>query len=95
MKATPRAGRSRVEGVVPDGAGAAWLACRVAAPAEGGKASAALRELVAKGLGVPVSSVEVAAGAASRWKRLRVAGDPAALAARLEALLEVGTDRGR
>ncbi len=91
VKATPKAGRARVDGVVVGAAGAAWLAVRLTEAAEAGKASTALCALPAKSLGVAPSAVELVTGARVRWKRLRVAGDPTALAARLEAL--AGTDR--
>ena len=86
IKASPRAGRSAIGGVVLDAAGAAWLAVRLAAPATDGRANAALLALLAKGLGVPASACSLAAGPASRWKRVRVAGDPEALAGRAAGL---------
>ena len=42
--------------------------------------------LLAKALGVPASACRIVAGASSRWKRVRVSGDPAALAERAAAL---------
>ena len=86
VKVTPRAGRNRVEGVVIDAAGAAWIVAKVSVPAEGGKANRAVLALLAEGLGVAATGLELVAGAGSRWKRVRVAGDPAHLASRAEAL---------
>ncbi len=64
---TPRSGRDEVAG---------WrgseLSVRVTAPAEGGKATAAVCRIVAKALGVPKSSVSVVRGATSRHKVLEV-----------------------
>lgn len=86
LKVTPRAGRDRVEGVVVDAAGAAWLAVKVAAPAEGGKANRAVLALLAERLGVPASVAELSAGANARWKRILVSGDAAELARRAATL---------
>jgi uncharacterized protein (TIGR00251 family) len=64
------------------------LKVRVTAPPVGGRANQAVLRLVAAALGVPTASVEVASGASSRRKRLRITGvdDPAALVARIHAL---------
>jgi uncharacterized protein YggU (UPF0235/DUF167 family) len=69
-----------------DADGRAWVAARVAAPPEGGKANKALVKLLAKRLAVAASAVTIVAGATRRRKRLRVDGDAAALAARAAAL---------
>jgi len=53
---------------------------------EGGRANDAVCALMAQALGVARSAVRVAVGATSREKRLRVVGDPATLATRLESL---------
>lgn len=93
VKVTPKAGRDRIEGVVVDAAGAAWLAVKVAAPAQGGKANRAVLALLAARLGVAASTLELVAGAGARWKRVAVAGDPAWLETRAEALLRArGSD---
>ena len=86
VKAQPRAGRTAVDGVVTDAAGKAWLAIKLAAPATDGRANAALLAALAKRLGVPASACSLVAGPGSRWKRVRVAGDPAALADRAAGL---------
>jgi len=44
LKVTPRAGRAAIEGAVVDAAGAAWLAVKVTAPPEDGRANAAVLE---------------------------------------------------
>ena len=88
VKVTARAGRDRIEGVVLDAAGVAWLSVKVAAPAEGGKANLAVAALLAKALGIPAAAVRLAGGARSRWKRFDVAGEPERLAARASALCD-------
>lgn len=88
LKVTPKAGRAACEGVVTDAAGNAWLAVKVTAPAEGGRANAAVCVLLAKTLAVPVSACTLFAGATARWKRITVAGDPDELEQRLAAHLQ-------
>jgi len=62
------------------------LRIAVSEPAEGGRANRAACAALAEALGVPASAVSLAAGAASREKRLQVRGDPVALVALLAAL---------
>jgi hypothetical protein len=83
VKVTPRARRARLGGTVIDAAGAAWLAVSVTEPAEAGRATRAAQRLVAARCHLPAGAVTLLSGAASRWKRLRVAGDAAMIAARL------------
>lgn len=95
VKVTPKAGRDGIEGVVTDAAGQTWLALKVTAPADSGKANRAVLALLAKVLDVPASRLTLTAGASARWKRIAVAGDPPSLAAAVEALLEPATSRPR
>ena len=81
VRLTPRGGRDAIEGVVETADGHAWLAARVSAVPEGGKANRALVKLLAKRLGVDPRDIEIVAGASSRQKRLRVAGLSAVAAA--------------
>jgi uncharacterized protein (TIGR00251 family) len=66
---TPKAGRDEVAG---------WrggeLSVRVTAAPEGGKANAAVCELLGKSLGVPKSAVRVVRGESSRHKQVEVDG---------------------
>lgn len=66
---TPRSGRDEVVG---------WrgsrLVLRVTAPAEGGKANAAVRDLLAISLRVPKGSVRVLRGKTSRYKYVELEG---------------------
>src|SRR5690349_15458460 len=81
VRVVPKAARSRVVGQ-SDGC----LKVQVAAPPEDGKANAALVETLAEALGVARRDVALTVGAASRKKLVDVAGDPARLLARVEAL---------
>lgn len=87
VRATPRGGRDAIDGVVALSDGRAVLKARIAVAAEDGKANAALARLLAKAAGVPASSVTLAHGATARLKTFRLKGDPAAIIARLEAVI--------
>jgi len=83
VRLTPRAGTSRVDGVV-DGV----LRVRVAAPAVAGAANRALLRLIAAELDVPGSAVRLASGQTSRVKLVEVDGvDAAAVAVRWPGLM--------
>ncbi|AZO10741.1 MULTISPECIES: DUF167 family protein [unclassified Mesorhizobium] len=86
VRLTPKAAIDRIEGVETADDGRSHLKARVRAVPENGAANKALERLVAKALGVPGSSVSVVSGGTSRLKTLRVLGDPAALAKRVEGL---------
>lgn len=82
VRAQPKAKRPGVTGVV-DGADGPRLRIAVSAAPEDGRATRAVAGAIADLLGVPPSAVSLVAGAASREKTFRVAGDPAALGAAL------------
>ena len=82
LRVMPRARRAGLLGRAPDGT----LRFAVTEPPEDGGANEALLRLLADTLGVPPSACRLVSGGASRQKRVHVAGDPAALAARLTAL---------
>lgn len=84
-RVTPKASRDAVTGVMatPDGFA---LKIAVTAPADKGKANAAVCALLAKTFKVAKSSVAVVNGETDRRKVLRVWGDPAALGAIAEGL---------
>jgi uncharacterized protein (TIGR00251 family) len=69
VRVAPRASRTAAAGV-HDGA----LKVRVAAPPVGGAANEELTRYLAKALGVPMRSVEVVSGHASKSKVVRAAG---------------------
>ena len=72
---TPRSGRDELSGLEVGADGLVELRMRVTAPPDDGKANKAACQLVAKSLGIPKSSVSVAAGATSRHKRLAIAAE--------------------
>ena len=88
VRVTPKASRTELAGIteLPDGKAA--LSIRLAAPPVDGAANAELIAFVARVLGVRKADVSIASGETSRLKRLRLAGDPARLAGRLERLAE-------
>jgi uncharacterized protein len=90
VRLTPRGGRDAVEGIERRADGRAVLKVRVRAAPSKGEANAALCHTIAKALGIAPRHVTLAGGAASRLKRVRVAGDPAMLVAALRRLLSEG-----
>jgi uncharacterized protein (TIGR00251 family) len=87
VRLTPKGGRDAIDGVGRLADGRNVLQARVrAAPSEGG-ANAALIGLLAKKLGVAARDVRLEAGASARLKRIKVDGDGAALAARLDRIV--------
>lgn len=89
VRLTPKSSRDEVIGV-EDGPDGPALKVRVRAVPEDGKANAALAATLARWLGVPKSSLELASGGKSRNKSVLLGGDPAVLASRLEACLAAG-----
>jgi uncharacterized protein (TIGR00251 family) len=85
VRVTPRARRDAIDGLRDTADGPA-LAVAIKAPAEGGKANAAVAALLAEALGLPKSAVTLAQGGKSRLKTFHIAGPERALAARLDIL---------
>jgi uncharacterized protein YggU (UPF0235/DUF167 family) len=85
VKVQPKSRQIGILGTAPSVDGPR-LRIGVSDPPEDGRANRAVCTLLARVLDVPAAAVAVAAGAGSREKRLTVAGDPAALARRLESL---------
>jgi uncharacterized protein len=88
VRLTPKGGGDALEGVQALADGRLVLKARVRAAPEKGSANAALEALVARACGVPRSAVQIASGATSRVKVLRIDGDPQRLAARLQPWLK-------
>ncbi|MBK1667455.1 hypothetical protein CKO28_05345 [Rhodovibrio sodomensis] len=83
LQVTPGAKADRVGGVEVLADGTPVLRVRLKAPPADGKANQALVRLLAKRWGLARSDVTLVAGTAARRKRVHLAGDPDALAARL------------
>ena len=88
VRVTPRGGRDAAEGWERDAAGRERLKVRLRVAAEGGKANAALVDLLAKTLDVPRSAVAIASGHKARTKIVEVTGDRAAIRQRLQEIGE-------
>ncbi len=86
LRVTPNAGTDRIEGAEQRDDGTSVLRLRVKAVPDKGKANAAVIALLAKTLGIPKSAITLISGDTARLKTLRLAGDPAALAAALAKL---------
>lgn len=86
FRLTPKSSRDEIGGLTDTADGKA-IAAKVRAVPEKGAANAALERLVAGWLDVPKSTVSLDSGSKSRLKSLLVRGDPAALSARVSALL--------
>jgi len=69
VKVVPGSSRSRIDGWLGDA-----LKVRVTAPAERGKANAAVEAAIAEALGIPAAHARVVAGQASPRKIVEVTG---------------------
>ncbi len=85
VKVTPRAAKVGIQGTAVEGA-RTYLAVKVAAPAEGGKANAATLKLLARHCGVAASALSLVSGAGGRRKVVDVQGDTGSLMQRLQDL---------
>lgn len=89
LKVTPGARKAGIGGIEPQADGGRTLKVAVTAAPEGGKANAAVLALLSRSWRLPKSSLTVERGATDRRKVVRIAtGEPAAVAARIEAWLE-------
>lgn len=82
VRATPNARTSEITGWEDDPRAGRVLGVRIAAPPIDGKANTAIREFLAKALGLPKSSVVLEKGDTSRIKTFAV---PDSAAAKLSA----------
>lgn len=87
VRVQPGASRTGIDGLKILDDGRVVLAVRVGAPAEGGKANAAVVKLLAKTWKLPKSAIEIVSGHGDRRKTVQIDGDPAALQARLRRWL--------
>lgn len=70
VRVAPRSGADRIGAVVVDAAGKAALKVHVTAAPEGGKANAALIELLARSWKLPKSAIAIASGLTGKVKTL-------------------------
>ena len=87
VRLTPKGGRDAIEGIERLADGRAVLKARVRAAPSEGAANAALVRLIADAFNVPPRAVTLMAGATARLKRVKIAGDAAALATRLATIV--------
>ena len=93
VRLTPRGGRDAIEGTERLADGRMVFKARVRVAPFEGEANAALCRLLAGRLGIAPSRVTLVAGATVRLKRLRLAGEPAALVAALRDLVRMTEDQ--
>ncbi len=86
VRVTPNAGVNRIDGREVRDDGTAILRVRVTAVPDKGKANTSVTDLLAKALAVPKTAVLLVQGQTARLKTFEIAGDPAALAARIDSL---------
>ena len=87
VRVQPEASRESVGGTMDVAGGRKALTARVRAPAEGGKANAALIRLLAKRLRVAKSDIEIRSGQSGRLKTLVIRGEAVHLSTAVETLL--------
>ncbi len=88
VRLSPRARSDRLVGVAAASGGGRVLKAAVAAPPEAGRANEALLRLLAAAWHIPRRDLSIAAGTASRSKRVLISGDPELLLPRLEAAIQ-------
>lgn len=88
LRATPKASRTAVTGVVVLENGTSALGLRVAAPPVDGAANDEVIRFLGKRLRVGRSALTLIAGQTARVKRVRIAGDPTVLEGILRDLAE-------
>ena len=90
VRLTPKGGRDSIDGLETLSDGNVVLKARVRAAPHEGAANDALCRLLAKAVDVPPGRVEIAGGATSRIKRVKIVGETQALRAALEKIARAG-----
>jgi uncharacterized protein len=90
VRLTPKGGRDAVDGLETLADGSTMLKARVRAAPHEGAANDALCRLLAKAVGVPPRNVEIAGGATSRIKRVKIVGETRTLSSALEKIAAAG-----
>jgi len=93
VHARPGAKRDAIEGFKAEADGGNALKVAVRAKAEAGKANAAIVRLLAETWQVPRADFSLILGAGNRLKLFHLAGEPAALLAKLEGWRRQWTER--
>lgn len=88
VRASPKASRNEIAGIVEDSEGRRALRIRVTAPADKGRANKAILKLLARTLGLAPSCLSVITGGHNRTKTILIDGDPADILARLRPYLK-------
>ena len=88
VRLRPGASRNAVLGRATLADGESVVVAAVSAPPEGGKANAALIELLSKSWRLPKSRLSIVSGATARTKKLHVAGVPGELVPHLGSWLD-------
>ena len=83
IRLTPRASADRLVAIAVNSGGHRVLRAAVTAPAKDGKANEALLQLLARSWDLPRRDLSIFAGATSRNKMVRMAGDPQRLIDRI------------
>ena len=93
IHARPGAKRDAIEGFKAEADGGTALKVAVRAKAEAGKANAAIVKLLADTWQLPRADITLVMGAGNRLKLFHLAGEPAALLAKLEGWRRQWTER--
>jgi len=93
VHARPGAKRDAIEGFKAEADGGTALKVAVRAKPEGGKANAAIVKLLAATWQLPRADFTLILGAGNRLKLFHLAGEPAALLAKLEGWRRQWTER--
>jgi len=88
VRLTPKGGRDAIEGIEQLADGRSVLKVRVRAAPSEGAANAALLKVIAAALDTAPRNVSLTAGATARIKRIKIAGDGAALATTLGGVVD-------
>jgi uncharacterized protein (TIGR00251 family) len=84
VRLTPKGGRDAIDGIEQLADGRMVLKARVRAAPSEGEANTALVGLLARTIGIASRRIGLVSGAATRIKRVKIEGEPAALVAALE-----------
>ena len=90
VRLTPKGGRDEIVGIEELADRRSVLKARVRAAPSEGDANAALIRLLAHTIGIAPSKISLVSGATGRIKRVRIEGEPSALAAAMAQLTRRG-----